>query len=667
MNAITEISPIEVEIASVLSSWGWNDAPDEVVDVARQCVEARPYQTGELVTVWKLIDEDTCKRYLQEKPEKTRTLSFIGEKEPVRVLPYVEKLLAVKFGYPYYESLDLLDYHEAIENAAVFQKCEQLNAVLLRIESAKPVLVFHEYDALVKYTTIGKSQRAQDPILQANQGQMPLLAVGSRDDISAILVHAKRVSGNSDDDEGGAGNIWNAKADTNAEPHVRELARYIDHAIEIGASDLALIPQENGALEVYVRRYGILLPALAKTSDPAPVKKSADIDGDFKLGETGNTRKLSDSSSAKLTVMSPGIASKALNFLQTQSGANPSAGWLREPGDGNLRYKSANADAYMRISIIPLNHHNNHKNLRSVSIRLFPRGDDANSLAMSLESLKVPEHIQEHLKDSISVSQGIIIFSGPVNHGKSSTIAGLIGEHVKKWGIWKKRISLEEPIERKLPGVAQYQPPGWVKDVAKRFNIMLRAFKRHDFNLIFVGEIRDSEGAEFGVRFGSSGHLFLTTLHASDSLMALEILKEQVRPELRYQLIEAMSMSASQRLIGRVCPHCSDENAIPTAEEERLFRKNCEMVGEEFEMPKRFRRSNPAGCSKCVHGSIGYLPLIELLPFTRKVKDAAHGLRRGEEALNRKVMAEARYTTLLGEGLKYVESGQADLRSILFL
>jgi type II secretory ATPase GspE/PulE/Tfp pilus assembly ATPase PilB-like protein len=267
----------------------------------------------------------------------------------------------------------------------------------------------------------------------------------------------------------------------------------------------------------------------------------------------------------------------------------------------------------------------------------------------------------------VKQAQGVILVSGPLGQGKSTTIAGMLAEHNNVYGPTLKRIALEEPVERKIPGVIQFQAPQWEKDPKKRFGMMLKAFKRHDFNVLFMGEVRDSDGADFSVRFASSGHLFLTTLHARDSILAYTIMHEMVEEGLKFQLVECMSLSVSQRLVKKVCSHCGIKHSPITENELRLFRKNLDLLGEDFEPPKTFTRINTKGCEYCMFGSDGSLPVIELLPFTRKVKDAAHALRRGNDEHARQVMAKARISTLLEEGLKYVNEGLVDLNSVMFL
>lgn len=641
MNAPTAIAHINSLAAMIVAEWGWTKPPEEVLIQATKAAEIRGVMTGQVLVDWKIIDTETRDRLLATKPPKVLTLDHFAEQDS-NVLPYKEIIRALQSGYPFYEKLSLLQPHDMMDNASVFKRCEALDAVLMTVEQERAVLVFHEFVALDSYMTNGKSVMATDPIVEANGGKAPLLAVALREETTSLLKrYSRNHSGaNVEDDSSNTLNTWHVRAhDLKSSPEKRELARIFDHAIKEGASDVSLVPMDSGSLEVYIRKFGLLVPAFDDRKDLHAARKA---------------------------VINSAIATPALNFIQTKSNANKKPGRLRLPGDGNLRYKSAAGDAYMRISIIPLFLFNDDKHLRSVSIRIFERKDFSDGSSINLKELRVPDHILQHLCDAMNMSEGVILASGPLNQGKSTLIAGMLAEHYRIHGDTKKRISLEEPIERNIPGVTQFQAPDWIDDPGERFSVMLKGFKRHDFNVMFLGEIRDSDGADYSVRFASSGHLFLSTIHAKDSLMAFDILYEMVDEDLRFQLIESMSLSSSQRLIPEVC-ECGTKDSPITEDERRLFKKNLELLGASFEVPETFTRTNLAGCPKCMYGSKGSLPVIELLLFTRKVKDAAHSLRRGDNVAARKVIQDAKLTTLLEEGLKYVRAGQADLRSVLFL
>lgn len=640
MNALVEPSNLKEQDAarSLAATWGWDSPPGAVLVLAEKSLSAQTELCGQTLVNWGLIESHERDRLIEAKPKDVPTLEYISKAEPIRVLPFIEQVRALENGYPFYEELKLLSPHPGMEDPAVFARCEKLDAVLMLIETRKPVLIFTTFKAMLSFRTIGKSEQEADPISIHLKGAQLQTAVGSSDDVSALLKehHESMVGADEGEDEATSGRTWHVKADDlERSPEEREVARICDHALTEDASDISFTPLDSGAVEVYIRKFGLLMPA-------------------FKRGE--------DPTYSKRTLIDSQTAARAINFLQARSGANPDHGRLRVPADGNMHYRSHTNDAFFRLSFIPLNHLNEYKPLRSVSIRLFPRRESA----LRLQDLRVPANVIQMIVDAVSMPNGFVLVSGPVNQGKSSTLAAAIGEIHARHGYTKKIISVEDPIERRIKGVTQIQVPSAIKDPAERFNVVLRALKRHDFNVLFLGEIRDSESADFGVRFSSSGHLFLSTVHAKDSIVAFEILEEMVNQNLRFQLAEAMTVSISQRLLSTVCD-CGTKDCIPSAEDVRLFEMNCAMLGETREMPRTYTKVNPAGCEKCILGYNGSVPAFEVLQFTREVKDAAHALRRTGDPAFRKVLAASRSLTLFECALEYVRAGVVDLHSALFL
>jgi type II secretory ATPase GspE/PulE/Tfp pilus assembly ATPase PilB-like protein len=127
-----------------------------------------------------------------------------------------------------------------------------------------------------------------------------------------------------------------------------------------------------------------------------------------------------------------------------------------------------------------------------------------------------------------------------------------------------------------------------------------------------------------------------------------------------------MSLSVAQRLVPKVCTNCGEIKDISDAAKTKFEQWALEIGEDHLKAPARYRHINPEGCECCKLGMKGMVPVVELLPFTRRVKDAAHSIGSGDPHA-RKVLAEARLTTLLSEGLLYVEAGLVDLQSVLYL
>lgn len=633
-----KVIPLNLEgRRKIAEGWGWSNPSEEVLALAGKCLQAMGLRSGEVLVEWNIIDAATRDRLLRNKPADVQTLHYFAEHEPSRVLQYVEQILALKNGHAYYERLSILGTHSSMEEATVIRACKANDAVLMLAEGSQPVLVFSRWDSMLAYTMMGAAARMTDPIFIANKG-MPLFAVGARDDISAILKRYEN-----DQESGGASEnaarAWNVKVvDKDTPAHEKDLARILDHALTIGASDVAFKPLRDGTLEVRLRKWGWMVE---------PFKPQAGANADGKITKT---------------IFSAENASKAINLLLSKSFASDYT-QMREPKDGQINYKSSAHDAFMRLSFIPLNHLGEYKPLVSVSARLFNRAE----VSIRLKDLNIPDDVALHIREAMKMPQGLVLLSGPTNSGKSSTIAGAIGEHNDIYGDSLKRASVEDPVERHLPGIVQWNVPMHV-DEDKRFSTVLKGIHRHDLDLLWVGEVRDPYSAEFCVNFAVTGHLALSSIHARDSIGAYDNLSLKVKEEVRPQVIEAMSLSVGQRLIKAVCPHCSEQNLPPNDDEKRMFELNLRMTGATESMPRTVTRvTNPEGCDQCDNGYAGELPILELLPFTREVKDAALSRLFGDEPRKqREIMAKARTITLLESGLRLMAEGKTDMSSILF-
>lgn len=628
------VDPLNLQEATeeLAKKWGWDAPNDEIMEMATKSVFSRNAKVGDIIVDWGILDRSTVDRYMSRKPQEIQALSFLAGQEPKRVLPVVEQILALKSGFPYYENLSMLQVHEAMKDKAIIQRCEELDVVMMSIDGKNAVLVFSTFNGLLKFSTQG-SAKEKDPLYKASKQGAPLLAVGARDDIAAIYkMHHNEIDAGANE---GGGKLWNATSEDTQEG--RDITRILDHALIEGATDISIRPEgRNGSVKVMMRKFGDLINPFSKTGR------------DGKIVET---------------IFQPEAANKIVTLLAARSGANPTSARIREPIDGQITYRSTVADSFMRLNFIPLNHLGSIKDLVSISVRLFSR----NETTLMLKDLHIPDDVAQQIRDAVQMPQGLILVSGPVNSGKSSTISGAIGEHYAIYGDTKRRLSVEDPIERHLKGITQINVPNHIQDPAERFLVVLRALKRHDLNLLWVGEVRDKLNAEFCVHFASSGHLVLSTIHAKDSILAFDILANSVAQSLRFQLADSMAMSISQRLVRTLCS-CAHDFSEPTAQEKHLFELNKKATGEtNVEMPKLVKRANHEGCDKCDNGYAGSRPILEVLPFTREVKDAAISLASGDNPKEqRRILAEKRTVTLLQSGVKLLEKGEVDVQSILF-
>jgi len=234
-------------------------------------------------------------------------------------------------------------------------------------------------------------------------------------------------------------------------------------------------------------------------------------------------------------------------------------------------------------------------------IRLLP--EDIEQLA--IDELGFPPAIAASYLRQLSCPQGLILVVGPTGSGKTTTIYS--GLRILAGDTTRKIITIEDPVETPLPNVQQSQ-------VGPAFGIAdaMRAFVREDPDVIFLGEIRDSETAMEAIRASQTGHLVLSTLHCNDAVDAVQRLRDL---HLHPNSIAAELLAIySQRLAKRVCPECRFETP-----------PDAELAAEIFSggVPAGFRAYGGKGCERCQgFGFKGRIAVVEFLPATSKLRQA---------------------------------------------
>lgn len=204
------------------------------------------------------------------------------------------------------------------------------------------------------------------------------------------------------------------------------------------------------------------------------------------------------------------------------------------PLDGAIRF----GNVEMRVASMPS------FGAESLTIRLL----DSTLELHSLKDLGFTAANEKIFRQMIDSATGMIILTGPMNSGKSTTLYAALRELNQPT---RSIMTLEDPIEQHVEGISQVQ-------VDEKNNLTfaagLRAMLRMDCNVLMVGEIRDVETAKIAVRAALTGHLIFTTLHANDSCSAvLRLLEMGVEP---YLLAATLKCVVAQRLVRRICPRC---------------------------------------------------------------------------------------------------------------
>ena len=294
------------------------------------------------------------------------------------------------------------------------------------------------------------------------------------------------------------------------------------------------------------------------------------------------------------------IAPALVLRLKLMSGLDISEKRLPQDGRFNIKLRGANVD--VRISTMPTQHG------ESVVMRLLAQ----NTGLLQLDKLHMPPRVLERFRHAIARPSGIVLVTGPTGSGKTTTLYAAMNELNSPE---KKIITVEDPVEYRLPGLNQVQVH---EKIDLSFARVLRTALRQDPDIILVGEMRDQETAEIGMRAAMTGHLVLSTLHTNDALSTPIRLLDMGVP--RYMVALSIQMVLAQRLVRTICPNCSAPHQPEPHEIEWLRSELGDRVGE-------FKYARGSGCSHCANtGYQGRQAVYEFLEMTNALVEAAnHG------------------------------------------
>ena len=276
---------------------------------------------------------------------------------------------------------------------------------------------------------------------------------------------------------------------------------------------------------------------------------------------------------------------------------------------------------------------------------------------LKLENLGLVGAAYKRLEASSFKKEGIIINSGPTGSGKTSTLYSLINRLNTPE---KKIITIEDPVEYKLPGIIQTQVN---KEGNYTFNKGLRAVVRQDPDIILVGEIRDDDTANVATQAALTGHLVLTTIHANSSAGVISrMLDLGVDTN---QIATAINVVISQRLVRRLCPHCK-EKYEPAQATLNSFKKMLSMISPkaEIEVPNNMEylwRSK--GCVKC--NGLGYkgrIGIFEVLGISDKIRKKITDLATENEIIQQAL--EEGMVNLIQDGILKALKGETSMEEM---
>jgi MSHA biogenesis protein MshE len=241
------------------------------------------------------------------------------------------------------------------------------------------------------------------------------------------------------------------------------------------------------------------------------------------------------------------IASSLVLRLKLMSGLDISE--KRLPQDGRFNVKVRNSHVDVRISTMPTQYG------ESVVMRLLNQSDGI----LRLDRIGLPASKLERLRKVMARPSGMILVTGPTGSGKTTTLYALLEELNTEA---RKIITVEDPVEYRLAGINQVQVH---EKIDLSFSRVLRNALRQDPDIILVGEMRDGNTVETGLRAAMTGHLVLSTLHTKDSASSPIRLLDMGAPA--YMVAMSLQVVIAQRLVRIICDACREPYSLSTREQ----------------------------------------------------------------------------------------------------
>ncbi len=376
-------------------------------------------------------------------------------------------------------------------------------------------------------------------------------------------------------------------------PVARLLQSLLEDAVQVGASDVHIEPLER-SLQLRFRIDGVL-------------KRQTEAD----------------------VSIAPALTQR-LKLM-----ANLDIAERRLPLDGRFSFFVRDHEVDVRMSTLPGQYG------ESIVLRLL----DQSQQVRNLDSIGMPEDLVSRLRAILASGSGMVLVTGPTGAGKTSTLYAALSE-LDLDSL--KIITVEDPVEYRLPGVVQVQVN---EKIDLTFAKVLRATLRQDPDVVLVGEMRDAETVEIGLRAALTGHMVLSTLHTRDAPSAAFRLLDMGAPA--YMVATCLRAVVAQRLCRLNCKNCSEETPLTPQERAWLL-----TVAGEAAASTAARKGR--GCEQCggtgYRGRTGLYEMFEMDDATTKATIDGSGadfLRAARAGMKGRTLADGAYR-MVREGLTSV-------------
>lgn len=311
----------------------------------------------------------------------------------------------------------------------------------------------------------------------------------------------------------------------------------------------------------------------------------------------------------------------------------------RLPQDGRIKIKlGGGQDMDYRVSVLPT----------LFGEKIVMRLLDKSNLQLDMTKLGYEPDALERFQHEIHKPFGMCLVTGPTGSGKTVSLYSALSELNK---TTENISTAEDPVEFNFAGINQVQMH---EDIGLNFAAALRSFLRQDPDIIMIGEIRDFETAEIGVKAALTGHLVLSTLHTNDAPSTINrLLNMGIEPFL---VASAVNLITAQRLARRVCGECKTVEDIPV--------KALIDAGVSPEEAKDYVCYRGAGCPKCngtgYKGRVGFYQVMPMLePLRELILNGANTAEIKRESMRLGIK------TMRQSGLTKVKEGVTSVEEVL--
>jgi len=337
-------------------------------------------------------------------------------------------------------------------------------------------------------------------------------------------------------------------------------------------------------------------------------------------------------------VMSPPMKLKAALTSRLKIMAELDIAERRLPQDGRIKLRLKDKEVDLRVSTLPC----------LFGEKIVMRILDKSNLTLDLTKLGFEPNALQNFMKAISSPYGMVLVTGPTGSGKTTTLYSALS-HINTDDV--NIMTAEDPVEYNLMGVNQVQMK---EEIGLNFAACLRSFLRQDPDIIMVGEIRDYETAEIGVKAALTGHLVLSTLHTNDAPSTVNrLLNMGIEPFL---VASSVILILAQRLARKVCSKCK--------EEEKIAPEALVKIGFSPADAGKVTCYRGKGCDVCNDtGYKGRVALYEVMPIGDQMRELVLQGASADEIKKQAISLEMR--TLRMSGLQKIKEGVTTVEEVV--